>query len=219
MTQGPPAGGYGANATSNFQENDERSLGSFDLHETVTFWPRALARILDYGFVMGLAFVGAIVGSIALEILHQTGHIAPGYAERLNGSAAWGIVIGLFTGAGFHAIAEFVGGATPGKAVLGFRVCRVDGRRVGLLASLGRNFAYYIDSLFFAIPGYNAMKRSPLRQRIGDQWAGTLVVRRAALAARGTNAPTSTSRALVGLAVASLIYLAVSASELFIRGM
>src|SRR5258708_37280109 len=42
-----------------------------------------------------------------------------------------------------------------------------------------RNLAYFIDALFFGLIGYMAMQKSPQQQRYGDQWAHTLVAKRA----------------------------------------
>jgi hypothetical protein len=56
------------------------------------------------------------------------------------------------------------------------RVVREDGGRPGLWAALVRGALRFVDGLFFAIPAALAMEGSPLRQRIGDRVAHTVVV-------------------------------------------
>lgn len=66
--------------------------------------------------------------------------------------------------------------------MLGLRVVSVaSGERPGLGASVVRELGYYVDGLFFGMVGKAAMDSSPHKQRHGDGWAGTTVVRRATL--------------------------------------
>ena len=75
---------------------------------------------------------------------------------------------------------EWLLAATPGKFTVGIRVRRLDGTRIGFGQSLGRNLARLIDGLPYVIPyivGAIAIGRSATRQRLGDRWAGTVVLK------------------------------------------
>ena len=72
------------------------------------------------------------------------------------------------------AATEALAGRTVGKMILGLRVVRTDGGTPDTAALLIRNFLRVIDifligMLFIAV--------SPMRQRIGDVAAGTVVIR------------------------------------------
>jgi uncharacterized RDD family membrane protein YckC len=62
-------------------------------------------------------------------------------------------------------------------------VVKEDASPCGVNAGLIRSLAYMIDSLFFGLVAYLQMNKSPQQQRLGDRWAGTIVVRRASLPA------------------------------------
>ncbi len=77
----------------------------------------------------------------------------------------------------YYWLCEAYLGGTPGKLILGIRVRMVDGGRIGLLASLIRNLLRIIDGLFFYLVGAFWVWFTPARQRLGDQIAGTVVVK------------------------------------------
>jgi len=56
------------------------------------------------------------------------------------------------------------------------------GGPAGLLAALKWTLAFYFDSLFFGFVAWRAMATSMRRQRVGDVWAHTMVVRLTELA-------------------------------------
>jgi uncharacterized RDD family membrane protein YckC len=69
-------------------------------------------------------------------------------------------------------------GRTPGKRILGIRVVRDNGARIGFKASLIRNLVRFVDLLPSAyIVGMWGILASSKNQRIGDMVAGTLVIR------------------------------------------
>lgn len=82
-------------------------------------------------------------------------------------------------------------GRTPGKALLGLRVVRDDGRRVDGGSSVLRNLLRLIELPLFYAPGIVLVTLTKRHQRIGDMVAGTLVVRepRRASKALGRKAP------------------------------
>ena len=74
---------------------------------------------------------------------------------------------------------EWLASATPGKFMVGIRVRKDTGGRVGFGQSLGRNAARLIDGLPYIIPylvGGLVVLGSDTRQRLGDRWASTVVI-------------------------------------------
>ncbi|MCB9538689.1 MAG: RDD family protein [Myxococcales bacterium] len=69
-------------------------------------------------------------------------------------------------------------GRSPGKRVFGLRVVKQDGRPIGFVDSVLRNLLRAVDYLpaFYAL-GALASALDPQFRRLGDQAAGTLVVR------------------------------------------
>jgi uncharacterized RDD family membrane protein YckC len=76
---------------------------------------------------------------------------------------------------GFH-------GSTLDKLVLGLVVVQEDGSCCQPGPALIRSLAYFIHGLFFGLVGYFNMQKNPRQQRHGDEWAHTIVGRRAAVA-------------------------------------
>jgi uncharacterized RDD family membrane protein YckC len=106
---------------------------------------------------------------------------SPGYFRaELNGFpflAVFVIWLAYFT------VMEGLFGATVGKFATGIRVRRPDGRPIDFGASLKRNLARIIDSLpFLYLVGAILVWTSPMRQRLGDRWASTVVVPAATVA-------------------------------------
>lgn len=118
-------------------------------------------------FVIDLLLRGLLLALAALGI-GLLGHVGIGLFLLLFFAVEWFYPV-LF---------EVLGnGATPGKRSVGLRVVEVDGRPVGLAASMIRNLlrtADFLPLLFGA--GLVAMLLSPRFQRLGDMAAGTLVV-------------------------------------------
>lgn len=74
------------------------------------------------------------------------------------------------------ALSELFTGRTLGKALLGLRVVSMDGSTPAPSSILIRNFLRVIDVALLGIP-LAMITFSPLRQRIGDVAAGTIVIR------------------------------------------
>ena len=94
----------------------------------------------------------------------------------------------------YMTLAEATVGASLGKLVVGVRVRRTDGGRLKVAGAAVRNLVRLIDALPYVIPylvGGIAVARSPLRQRLGDRAAGSVVVRAHAVKAR-VDVPTPT---------------------------
>jgi uncharacterized RDD family membrane protein YckC len=122
----------------------------------VSVGPRFLALLID-------AVIIGVVGSI-LSLLFRN---APGAA---------GGVIGVLTLA-YFIVMEATQGATLGKKALGLRVVKMDGSPISWSESVIRNLLRIIDGLFLYLVGAILVWSSPLRQRLGDRAAKTVVVR------------------------------------------
>ncbi|HET8910639.1 MAG TPA: RDD family protein, partial [Ktedonobacteraceae bacterium] len=73
---------------------------------------------------------------------------------------------------------EATRGASVGKMVMGLRVVRQDGGPISWTESLIRNLLRIIDVLPFAyIVGAIIVSTNPLKQRLGDKVAHTVVIR------------------------------------------
>jgi uncharacterized RDD family membrane protein YckC len=86
-------------------------------------------------------------------------------------------VAALLGGAWMHVASEALHGSTVGKRLCGITVVAEHGGPPRFDSAARRTLAYYLDSLLLGFPAADAISASPLRQRAGDRWAHTLVVR------------------------------------------
>ena len=121
--------------------------------------PRFLALLID-AIIIGV--VGVILGVIFRN--------SPGLS---------GGVTGLLASA-YFIVLEATQGATLGKMALGLRVVKTDGSPITWTDSLIRNILRIIDGLFVYLVGAIFVWTSPLKQRLGDRAAHTVVVKRRA---------------------------------------
>ncbi len=108
---------------------------------------------------------------------------ATAIGDRLTGtSPTTQVVISLASTSVFllyYFLFEWLVGATPAKLFAGLRVCKVDGSKCDAKAALIRTAARLIEVnpfLFGCLPAAIIVRMSPTRQRLGDKWAGTVVV-------------------------------------------
>jgi uncharacterized RDD family membrane protein YckC len=125
---------------------------------------RAVATIID-------AVVFFIIGYIIALLTGQTFEV--GY-EIEGGPALLAFLFWLL----YYIVLEATLGATLGKMLLGMRVAKTDGSPIGWSASSVRNILRIIDGLFFYLVGAILVWLSPLKQRLGDRVADTVVVQR-----------------------------------------
>ncbi len=138
------------------------------------FWLRAVAFLVD-AFVVTLFSLG---GTMLLGMAVQVGGIFSSTSEAglewLNRIAStvlvWLIILCYFT--------LFVGccGQTPGKMLLGLRIMRPNGQRIGY----GRSFARWIAQCLALLPlglGFLMIAFSRRKRGLHDKLAGTMVVR------------------------------------------
>ena len=82
----------------------------------------------------------------------------------------------------YYAVLEGLFGATVGKRIAGLRVTDLEGRRIGWQAAILRNLGRLLDALpFLYLLGGILTLTSKQHQRLGDRFAGTLVVPTAAV--------------------------------------
>ena len=131
-------------------------LGSFRL--------RVIAALFD-------AFVGAL-------IWYPFFHFWGSYNKSKNQYNVTGLpaLAMLFATAAYWILTELILGATVGKLICDLRVVSIKGKKCLFWQAVKRNLLRVVDFFPFYIPGFLAAKFSPLRQRLGDQWAKTIVV-------------------------------------------
>ena len=78
----------------------------------------------------------------------------------------------------YFIVLEALQGATVGKMILGLRVVKTNGAPITWTDSLIRNELRIIDGLFSYLVGAILIWTSPLKQRLGDRLANTMVVKR-----------------------------------------
>lgn len=143
---------------------------------------RFLAVAIDH-FIQYLAIV--LISLAVLSFAGMTSNLFDG--EFLQEMPKWTIAIliivifALF--AGYFVFFEWLwNGQTPGKRLMKLRVIREDGRPITLWEALARNLLRIFDAVpGFVLPIYSigliTIFMSNCDQRIGDMFAGTVVVR------------------------------------------
>jgi uncharacterized RDD family membrane protein YckC len=147
--------------------------------EGAGFWIRALARAIDYVWSLALGFLAGINAAIALAILEGLSIAGPGWEARIGERDLAIVVLNLLGYVAYQTLCEGLHGASLGKLICGLRVRAEDLAPCRLKPALIRSLAFYVDSLFFGVIGYLAMKTTPMEQRYGDRWAKTVVVKTA----------------------------------------
>ena len=127
---------------------------------------------LQYAGV-GPRFLAVLIDSIIIGV------VAGILSAIFRNSGLSGAVTGLLTLA-YFIVMEATQGATLGKMALGLRVVKTDGSPITWTDSLIRNILRIIDGLFVYLVGAIFIWTSPLKQRLGDRAAHTVVVKRRA---------------------------------------
>ena len=125
-----------------------------------------------------LAFLVDLILSVAWsapfgEVVRTPGHVQ----YRLVNGRFGAVTLIWFL---YYVVMETAFGGTVGKLVMGIRVVRQDGSKPDLATSLKRTLARVVDGFPYVIPylvGAIVVWSSPTRQRMGDRWAKTYVVR------------------------------------------
>ena len=120
---------------------------------------------------------GLILAAVFYGVAAATGGLTPTDTGSMSASLPAGVVsvVGIL----YFIVLEGFMGATLGKLLLGIRVVKLDGSRIGLGAAIVRNLLRIIDALPTAyILGAILIWTSSRKQRLGDRVARTVVVRR-----------------------------------------
>lgn len=104
------------------------------------FVSRSLAMLIDLAAIVG-AIVGLGVFSAAIEL------VLPGWSWLSTAVPAALAAASAFVPLVYLAVPVAVTGRTPGKAVMGLRVVRADGRPLSPVRSVARALAYVVSLL------------------------------------------------------------------------
>ena len=121
---------------------------------------------------VGLRFLALLIDALIIGALGGLLSFLFRDAPGLSGS-----LIAIITLA-YLIVMEATQGATLGKMALGLRVVKTDGSPISWSESLIRNLLRIVDGLFGYLVGAILIWNSPLKQRLGDRVAHTVVVRR-----------------------------------------
>lgn len=129
---------------------------------------------------LGLRFVALIIDGIIFGLLgYLIGAVTGGTSGagfELEGGPAFLYYLLSFL---YYILMEAFMGGTVGKLALGMRVELEDGSPITIGASIIRNLLRFVDFLPFAyILGMIMISTSPLKQRLGDRVAKTVVIKK-----------------------------------------
>lgn len=152
--------------TFRVQTADNVSLG----YTTAGVGSRMVAQLIDNAIALVLVFA-------VVDVLMTAGASTASSAQGAGWAAGAAVGAGFLAYFGYFLVAELLsGGRTPGKAVMGLRVVRLDGSAADFSAVLVRNLVRIVDVLVF-YAGLLVMFFNPLSRRLGDMAAGTVVIR------------------------------------------
>ncbi len=159
------------------QQDDETARASYEGPVGAGFWIRGLAHGIDTlaGVVLGV--LSPLAGIFVLALFRAPGTVEQ-WLTAAKQTSAGGFLLSLLGVTAYHAISEYMGGASVGKLVCGLRVVGQDLGRMTMRSSTIRSLAFYIDGMFLGAVAYLNMSRSPANQRAGDRWARTIVLKR-----------------------------------------
>jgi uncharacterized RDD family membrane protein YckC len=125
------------------------------------FWVRFLALLVDSAIVF---LVSALLLVGVAMALGREALVPAAFAVSLLGLLYWPVM---------HASGLQ---GTPGKAIVGLKVARLDGRRISILRSMWRELAKILSAAVFML-GYVMAAIMPRKQGLHDLVAATYVVR------------------------------------------
>lgn len=121
---------------------------------------------------VGLRFLALLIDSVIIGLVAGLLSVLLRNAPGVSGLLTAIIVFAYFI------VLEATQGATLGKMALGLRVVKTNGAPITWADSIIRNLLRIIDGLFGYLVGAILIWTSPLKQRLGDRAAHTVVVRR-----------------------------------------
>ena len=136
------------------------------------FWVRFLAKCIDGVLLYGIALLveRAVVGTVFNGVFP-----APRDWEDFLRLLAWTAPINTLIAVGYTVFFMARHEATPGKRMLGLRVVRADGGRVGTARVVGRYFAETLSTIIF-FAGYVMAAFDDEKRSLHDYLCDTRVV-------------------------------------------
>jgi uncharacterized RDD family membrane protein YckC len=164
--------------------DDEREDVEIATEAPGTVDPRVAGPLIR-GAALGIDMLTGILISLpatlaAFVLLTLLG--APGgmteWASRMRELSVAVVVVSFVGQSLYSTLCEWIGGATLGKLACGLRVLSEDFSPPTLRGTFVRAMAFLFDSLFFGLVALHAMQQGRFRQRYGDKWGRTIVVKR-----------------------------------------
>ncbi len=181
------------------------------------FGIRFAARLIDSLIGLVFGFIGGFVGALVVALTRGPRALATGHnilASRHGLLAiASSLLMSTVAVSAYHVTSEWVGGATIGKLVLGLRVRSTALGRCTLGGAVIRTLGYFVDALFFGLVAYLVMQESPRKQRLGDQWGRTVVVRAASLPPDADDL----GRIVLGICLGATLWVVIAGSQALIQ--
>jgi uncharacterized RDD family membrane protein YckC len=136
------------------------------------FWVRSLAKFIDGVLLCGIALLveRAVVGTVFNGVFP-----APRDWEAFMRLLVWTAPINTLIAVGYTTYFMARHEATPGKRMLGLRVVRADGGRVGTARVVGRYFAETLSTIIFCA-GYVMAVFDDEKRSLHDYLCDTRVV-------------------------------------------
>ena len=131
-----------------------------------TISDRILSTILDYT-LFSILFIGYVFLMGAPDPTGENIYVVTGL-PAIGGPLLWLL---YFVGC------EYFFGRTIGKLPTRLRVVQMNGEKPSMLKAFQRRVSDLIDFSFLGLPAYITTRNNPLKQRLGDLWAGTVVIK------------------------------------------
>lgn len=128
---------------------------------------RALAVAIDYG-LFSFAYA-LILMQFGTQSTHESGRLI----IELDG---WRNILPVAIWILTFPVMESFEGKTIGKKLLKLKVVKLNGSPYSAVDSFKRRICDWIDFTFLGLPALIISSNTRLRQRLGDMWAGTVVV-------------------------------------------
>jgi uncharacterized RDD family membrane protein YckC len=154
--------------------------GQTGLHPTprqAGFFSRAEAFIIDLVILSIIQLVGSAFAQTLLRFFKLTGlvNVVVDWLENPTTELAIGSILVALVVIGYFTFFWTLVGFTPGKAILGLRVVRLNGEKISFFRALLRFFCYWISSIPLFL-GYFWVLWDSKRQAWHDKIAGTQVI-------------------------------------------
>jgi uncharacterized RDD family membrane protein YckC len=163
--------------------------------EGATFWPRFAARLIDFVLHYFVGFIGGLLFIVLLS-LASGGHPPLWALVRLSRIHIPTFIAALLGFVAYQVICTSVYGSSLGKLILSLQVLQDDGTPCRPKSAVIRELGYFVDALFFGLIAYYSMQEDPQQKRLGDDWAHTVVCKRANVPAESRQVAT---RFILGL--------------------